>query len=60
MRCAKRMVAMREMVSPVILRISAPVGEDDESPTPRPSRTARLASSDVMDEAKACRESYVW
>jgi hypothetical protein len=57
MRWAKRIVAMRLMVSPVILRISAPVGEEDESPTPRPSRTARFARREVMDEAKAWRES---
>jgi len=57
MRWAKRIVAIREMVSPVILRIKAPVGEEEESPTPRPSRTARLARSEVMEEEKAWRES---
>jgi len=57
MRWAKRMVAMREMVSPVILRIRAPVGLEDESPTPRPSRTARLARREVMLDAKAWSES---
>jgi hypothetical protein len=57
MRCANRIVATREMVSPVILRMSAPVGEEDESPTPKPSSTARLASREVMDDAKAWSES---
>lgn len=51
------MVATLEMVSPAIFRIKAPVGEEEESPTPSPSRTARLASKEVMEEKKAWSES---
>lgn len=51
------MVAKRAMVSLAILRMSAAVGEEEASPTPRPSRTARLARSEEMLLKKACRES---
>jgi hypothetical protein len=52
-RWAKRIVAIREKVSWIILRIMAPVGEEEEFPTPRPSRTARLARSEAMEDEKA-------
>jgi hypothetical protein len=51
---------MREKVSWIIFRIRAPVADASAFPTPRPSRTARLARREAMDDEKAWRESYVW
>lgn len=54
------MVAIRPMDSCRTESSRAEVGEEEASPTPRPSRTAREESMPAIDEEKACSESLIW
>lgn len=49
---------MRPADSCMMDRISAAVGEAEESPTPTLDKTARDESSPAMELEKACRESF--
>lgn len=56
-RAAKRIVAKRPSDDCSTESRIAVVGEEDDEPTPTDSSTARDASSDAIDDEKACRES---
>lgn len=53
------MVAILPMDSCSTESSRAEVGEDEASPTPRPSRTAREESMPAIEDENACSESLI-